>query len=867
MNNISKYLASALLASFFVGCGGSTEPKESIETSSIYGIATDDLIVNGDVRVYPVGNPSNVLVSGKTDPVTGSYTFDVNHAGVVVVEVECGTTGRMKNPETNVTKECESDLKLHSAAEVSPEIGEIEVNISPVTDFVVSQLEAGGGTVAALERAQENIGKIFGFNPIATNPTTHANYSRTVSAIRELADDKNATLVEVIKEINDDLIDGTSGDDGEIATELAGVMKEKGIVNDFTDNNGSVETDDTVATKSDVEISKEFFAQLRTQAMSVVDYNGNGTPGFLDNEAKNLGTVLDDAALNLDVVGEYSVGLLDTVMKAIDNNMTTDSKVIDLESTQAIERVATVTKSSALVWDYSITDNGVEAYSGMLALPASNPDDINLSNFTTLNLEFNGTLPLKRSYSAEAADSQDVKMSAEVKKTSIGATLEVKELSVTHGTTALSVTNLKGAVSYVNNEDLSTGLRFVQFDSMAVRGNVAGYQLDGNIAIPTYVTNASISDHNFSVENYTTYINGYASCRDEQNNSLAWPGGNVVFTDVSGGEHTLATNEGGSLDTTIERDINQGDEFYRQSESYYEGVELDNVEVTSNSCTNIVLDDVYMSYDSIFTYIGIAPLCSDNGGMNSIMDAEGTFTDSTGIAHTLENIGGALMVQYEGNSENIEINNPLEFSGKGYVLVGIEDDRIMVEAPNCPNPVLEYFYVSGYSEGEDIYNSGKIPKKVSFTGAIKNTSNNSEINGTLSVDWLNAATMDITNNSDEEPLVDVSFIGKIQMPERPLMTLSIGFTNPNDRNNFAFSYAYDSTTINGTGLFDKEMDNGTITLDSHNGLRALVKVTNGEVIYGAASSVKRNGRLVGQLEEREGVPVIKYTDGTFESLP
>ena len=64
------------------------------------------------------------------------------------------------------------------------------------------------------------------------------------------------------------------------------------------------------------------------------------------------------------------------------------------------------------------------------------------------------------------------------------------------------------------------------------------------------------------------------------------------------------------------------------------------------------------------------------------------------------------------------------------------------------------------------------------------------------------------------------------------------------------------------------MHNGTITLSTHTGLRATIKVENGDVVYGAESSVTRNGTPVGQLEERAGgVPVIAYTDGTFESLP
>ncbi len=661
MKYISKSLVSTLLAGLLIGCGSSSEP--SVSFSKISGVAVDDLIVNGDVVVYPAGHPNNILKRGKTDASSGAYALELSHNGVVVVEVTCGTTGKMKNPQTGQMRSCEQDLKLHSAAAISSKVSKVTVNVSPLTDFVVAQMRANGGDTEAFQAAQKNIGEMFGFNPIAENPIKHTNYAATVASIRELADDKNETLMQIVEKMNDDLKDGESGDDGEIAFELAEVMKSKNINTEFAKNDGVVKPDTTVV-KSDIEITKTFFNELRTQAMSIVDYNQTGTDGFLDKEAKNLGDILKNETLNINIVGEYAVDIIGDIMNAIDNNQTS--------YTVEGARTVTVEKKSDYVWDYSITENSTETFSGRATLPSQAIKEITPANFTMLEAKFEGTLPLKES----EAGSQDVKLDAVLNKTTAGANVHVKELSIAHDKTSIVLSDLKGSASYDYDESKAEDERvtahFIQFDEGTIVGKVDGYQLDGVLKISEYVTNNSIKD------------NGW------------------------------------------EKKINEDREFY---------------------------------------------------------------------------------------------------------------------------------------------NSGKLPKKALFRGSIKNTKTNGEISGMVNVDWVNAASMNLTNDSTDEAHVKASINGSIKMPSRPEMSLTLGYENPNQTNNFTLSYAYDATTISGDATFDKEMKNGQIILRTHEGVKFVVKVTDGKIVYGDESVVTRNGRRVGRLEERESVPVIKYTDGTFESLP
>jgi hypothetical protein len=752
MERVSFYLSSLLLAGMVVGCG-SSGPVEVAPKATLSGVAVDDVIVTGDVKAYPAGSPTNVLKTGHTDA-EGKYLLEVEHKGIVVVEVTCGTNGKMKNLKTGTIRECEDDLALRSAAHVTEKHKEIEVNLSPLTEVVVTQFEENGGTTDALEAAQESMVALFQFNPLTTNPVENSQYSGTISAFRALADDKNVTLKKVIAELNEDLADGELGDDGNISQELAMVMKKEEVNNKFTDSNGTLVLPNPKEL-SDIAASKAFFNELRTQAMSVVDYDESGTPGFLDEEAKKLGDALENIALDVNIIGEYSSGIIDEIYSAIDENkIAVAQHTIDDSQTRTFE----ATKSAENVWDYTIAE-GDASYKGTVTLPSEAPDEIDLSgDFGTLVAKIDGVLPLKRPGEANQGI-QSVKLDTELKKVSDGATFKIKELTLSHDKTALKLSDVETLISYNYNkeaqEDDKLTLKFAEFKSAKVEGSVEGYTLDTILSIPTYVTNSSISAKGFEYRNPSeVYLNGNVMCFDNSTMPMPVQSGTISYND-------------------------------------------------------------------------------------------------NGIKHNASIVNGRFSTHFTSNGENFQMDT----------------NQVHITAQECQDSKVTDFYYHVDDENEDLYNSGRLPKKMTLEGSIINTATKGAINGKLSLDWLNASTMDLGENSEEEPSVDVKIVGKIKMPERPEMILNIGYKNPENKNNFTFSYAYDTTTIDGTGAFDKEMKNGTIILNSGNGVKSTILVENGETIYGPRSSVTRYGRHIGQLEEREGLPVIKYTDGTFESLP
>ena len=170
-----------------------------------------------------------------------------------------------------------------------------------------------------------------------------------------------------------------------------------------------------------------------------------------------------------------------------------------------------------------------------------------------------------------------------------------------------------------------------------------------------------------------------------------------------------------------------------------------------------------------------------------------------------------------------------------------------------------------HNSDKEVANSGWLPSDITFKGII--AKDNASLEGTINAKWLNVKTIDVDKAKNKDRFVNVKFDGKLQMPERPKMLTTLTFENNATNNVVGASYSYDKTLINLSGTFDTDMDNGNATITTQNGLRTVLKVKDGEVVTDGSTKVTKDGEKLGSLEERDGVPVIKYIDGSFESLP
>jgi hypothetical protein len=179
--------------------------------------------------------------------------------------------------------------------------------------------------------------------------------------------------------------------------------------------------------------------------------------------------------------------------------------------------------------------------------------------------------------------------------------------------------------------------------------------------------------------------------------------------------------------------------------------------------------------------------------------------------------------------------------------------------------------LSDYVENESLLDADTgswVPSQLLFEGSFTNTATDGSIAGSIDVDLVNAATM----THEDEPVLNVNINGTLAMPTRPEMDLELTYSSEDNNHDFTSTYSYGSTEINLVGILDIEGENGEITITDNNGIQVLIIIENGDLVEGdsedeTGSIVTHNGLLIGTIEYRDELPVIAYTDGTFESLP
>lgn len=160
-------------------------------------------------------------------------------------------------------------------------------------------------------------------------------------------------------------------------------------------------------------------------------------------------------------------------------------------------------------------------------------------------------------------------------------------------------------------------------------------------------------------------------------------------------------------------------------------------------------------------------------------------------------------------------------------------------------------------------NNHFLPQEIIFEGSIE-TSNGS-MKGKLTGYWKDADTFDI--DEDKSPLLKITFNGTMKIPEQKDMKLVLEFESFENSNELTASYSYDnSEVIKIDASMDKDFENGTINITTDTQLEANMVIEDAKMII-EKSTMTKDGETVGSFEERNGVIVIKYTDGSFESLP
>lgn len=745
--------SAAVAALMMTGCGGGSSDSVTSGVSSsaiVEGVAVDDLILNG--KVIAVDENNQTLAEGRTSSGDGSYTLTLAHQGVVVVNVSCDENSSMKDMLTGNIQRCGAEVNLHAVTAVEPGV-KTKVNITPLTQVVYERAKTLAEADSKLdpedvEKARTEIGLMFGLDPVADDPT-QGTYAEVVQSIDQLAEEDNSTVMGVATALADELADGEAeGDADETVKALAQLMHDENITNPLTETNGTYAPPTNAASLSDVEAAKALADELRAQAMSVVDYQNSGTPGFLDNEASAMDTALQNVTMNIGYMGDA----IDTIANMIGESYA-QGQIHIQKNPMGPTRVFTVDKTGTGAWSYEIVEGGT-TWSGTVSFPEvllGDQAESQLYTTGTLTMNVQGDVPLDYTAVTESGveDKQSFEGTVTMTKKATGTDISLSGLVASNGT-SIELKEAKAELAYEDATDSDgqtyTKFNYFKLNKIVLQGKVGAYTIDGSLVVNKYTQNTKLASKGGVYEVENGYYSGMISC---------------PYSAVSDANVTLTYNG-----------VTYESSWSNNSYEYMFG--FNDIPVN-------------LDYNEVANYVNFEATC-DNG------------TDT-------------------------------------------------------PELVINESW--GYSYDE-IANSGWLPSDLSFEGAISRTG--ALLKGTLNAKWLNAKNIDLDGN--DIPLVDVKFNGILEMPERPEMLTTLHFNN-NAGNELSASYSYDTTVINLSALLNAEMQPVEASITTHNGLDLEIVVNDDDSVDG---NLTKDGKLVGTVEERNGAPVIKYIDGTFESL-
>ena len=519
---LSSIATVALLS--LVGCGGGSSTPSSVNPASksvkISGIADDDLILNGIVTAKtPAGT---VLAEGRTSNTDGSYALNVEHTGIVVVNVTCEDgNSTMLNPATNATQACGSEVTLNSLADVKAGVDQT-VHISPLTEIVYQRAETqAGGNISSVTAeefadARAEVGTLFGVDPIADSPINGTS-AVIIGAIHTLADqDSTRSVIAVTNDLAEQLADGSADGSADVDVHaLTEVMADANLTNNLTDNNGTYTPPANIAPLDDKKAVQKFIQDLRTQGTTMESY--------AKNEAQNMGTSLDGVALDVNTVSDYIVGVIDLVSNARDTNRTSLGRDIDVHFDGDFSRMnVTVTKVSATEWKYnaSVPDH---AYTGTITIPEITPG-IEYT-FGTLNATFNGTLP----YAANIFDqnntiieTQNVSLDITLVKSGDIVDVTFSDFTIENAGNKISIDSIKAEASYSQptNPDDSPVFNYVKLNEIKLSAIAGDYSVAGTLSVPEYAVNSTLAARGGVEEVPTTSAYGFVYCSTSDLNNV-----------------------------------------------------------------------------------------------------------------------------------------------------------------------------------------------------------------------------------------------------------------------------------------------------------------------------------------------------------
>jgi len=287
------------------------------------------------------------------------------------------------------------------------------------------------------------------------------------------------------------------------------------------------------------------------------------------------------------------------------------------------------------------------------------------------------------------------------------------------------------------------------------------------------------------------------------------------------------------------------------------------LDVNSYAVNTISAADGF-AQETTYGYIGGQVTCDGNISDTDLNDVKLIYN---GVTYNQEQ-----WVIYNGNSANYDSYANTTRIDFGYDNV-IGNDLYTTATTlmnysglnQCINPMFTIYYSGSWTE-DSITNSGHFPSQLTFDGTLTNTVTSAYLNANVNAKWTNIADANLSDANYVANL-DITVNGKLAMPESPVMNVGLAYKNIGTSKNINVTYVSADVSITVTTAFSD--DNGTkiINLSSTTGINSSITLNGDNAVdYTQSSVTNTNGDTVGTIEDRAGAPVVKYADGTFESL-
>ena len=572
-------IGSALLMTACGGGGDKTKPVENRDVT-IKGVAVDELILNGKVKITKPDGIS--LVEGRTSAIDGTYALSIGkYKGPVVVNVSCDAETKLLVGMTQ--QNCPAGLKLSSVA--NAEANDVTVNISPVTHITYRKALQAGITKENIEISSNQVALMFGVDPIKNNPTI-GTYAKIVEAFHaaERAD-SSKSLLDVIDAFSEDISDGVVDN----SQALIDALSEYDVTTPIQNGTYVIPSNPT-----SLEV-KKFVQDLRTQGTTIQSY--------VKNEAKNMGQSLDKMTIDIQTANDYVVGITNLIVKANDESKTALRGDIDVHlDTVNITVPVDVTKIGTNTWSYRTELSSKLIYTGTVSVPHIT-DGLEFS-FENLDANFQGELPYYKKTQTEPT-TQTVSLAMSFKKSNNIVNVTMNNVKIENGKDKIVIDTLKGEVSYRQSSNTTKNnlvFDYVKLSEMRLSAISGDYTVSGALTIPEYIKNNLLAERGgiqdiSNVSGSMTFGCPYGTSLIQKNASLNLPNGRAY-------PFNITYSDSVTIDVAIEGD--------------YGNEEIRNAITASGKCSNGVKATIYN-----YVYVDKSNKIGNSGYIPKVLRFEG----------------------------------------------------------------------------------------------------------------------------------------------------------------------------------------------------------------------------------------------------